>query len=138
MDTATLNGILERSHVSAIIARMPRGLDTVISQGGASLSSGERQLISIARAFARQPDLIIFDEATSYVDTESEEKIRLATEKLKENRTSITIAHRLRSAMTADTIMVLKAGRIIEYGDHATLMDQKGFYYHFQTLDKDG
>lgn len=136
MDPATLDAILERSHVSALIKQMPRGLDTVISQGGASLSSGERQLISIARAFARQPDLIIFDEATSYVDTESEEKIRLATEKLKENRTSITIAHRLRSAMTADNIMVLKDGLIIEYGDHGTLMEKKGFYYHFQTLDK--
>ncbi len=137
MDPETLNAILERSHVNTIVNRMPRGLDTRISQGGASLSSGERQLISIARAFACQPDLIIFDEATSYVDTESEERIRVATEKLKENRTSITIAHRLRSAMTADSMMVLKAGRIIEYGDHATLMDKKGFYYHFQTLDKD-
>ena len=137
MDPEALNVILERSHVSTIVNQMPRGLDTHISQGGASISSGERQLISIARAFARQPDLIIFDEATSYVDTESEEKIRIATEKLKENRTSITIAHRLRSAMTADSIMVLKAGQIIEYGDHATLMDKKGFYYHFQTLDRD-
>ncbi len=137
MEPATLEAILEHSHVNSIIAHMPQGLDTHISQGGASLSSGERQLISIARAFARRPDLIIFDEATSYVDTESEEKIRLATEKLKENRTSITIAHRLRSAMTADTIMVLKAGQIIEYGDHETLMEKKGFYYHFQTLDKD-
>jgi ATP-binding cassette subfamily B protein len=136
MDPGTLEAILERSHVTALIGQMPRGLDTIISQGGASLSSGERQLISIARAFARQPDLIIFDEATSYVDTESEEKIRLATEKLKENRTSITIAHRLRSAMTADNIMVLKDGRIIEYGDHAALMGKKGFYFHFQTLDK--
>ena len=137
MDPEALNAILERSHVSTIVNQMPRGLDTHISQGGASISSGERQLISIARAFARQPDLIIFDEATSYVDTESEEKIRIATEKLKENRTSITIAHRLRSAMTADSIMVLKAGQIIEYGDHAALMDKKGFYYHFQTLDRD-
>jgi len=136
MHPATLDIILERSHVNSLIKQMPRGLDTVMSQGGASLSSGERQLISIARAFARQPDLIIFDEATSYVDTESEEKIRLATEKLKENRTSITIAHRLRSAMTADNIMVLKDGRIIEYGNHAALMERKGFYYHFQTLDK--
>ncbi|GAB6143947.1 ABC transporter ATP-binding protein [Desulfocicer niacini] len=137
MDPEALDAILERSHVSTIVNQMPRGLDTHISQGGASISSGERQLISIARAFARQPDLIIFDEATSYVDTESEEKIRIATEKLKENRTSITIAHRLRSAMTADSIMVLKAGQIIEYGDHAALMDKKGFYYHFQTLDRD-
>ncbi|SMC59279.1 ATP-binding cassette, subfamily B [Desulfocicer vacuolatum DSM 3385] len=137
MDTATLDAILERSHVRSLIDHMPKGLDTVLSQGGSSLSSGERQLISIARAFAREPHLIIFDEATSYVDTESEEKIRLATEKLKENRTSITIAHRLRSAMTADRIMVLKDGEIIEYGDHGTLMAEKGFYYHFQTLDKD-
>ena len=128
MDPAELETILERSHVTDILERMPKGIDTEISQGGESLSSGERQLISIARAFARRPELIIFDEATSYVDTASEERIRLATAGLRENRTAITIAHRLRSAMTADHIMVLKAGRIIEYGDHDSLMARKGFY----------
>ena len=124
-----LKEILELSYADSIIDHLPRGINTMVSQGGSSLSSGERQLISIARAFAHEPDLIIFDEATSYVDTESEEKIRIATAKLKENRTSITIAHRLRSAMTADKIVVLKDGRVLERGNHGTLMAKKGFYY---------
>lgn len=131
-----LNGILEMSYAGSIIKHLPQGIDTMISQGGSSLSSGERQLISIARAFAHEPDLIIFDEATSYVDTESEEKIRIATAKLKENRTSITIAHRLRSAMTADKIIVLKEGRVIENGNHETLMAEKGFYYRLHNTER--
>ncbi len=124
-----LNSILKLSNCQSIIDKMPEGLSTRISGGGASLSSGERQLISIARAFAHQPDLIIFDEATSYVDTESEEKIRVAVSNLKENRTSITIAHRLRSAVTSDRIIVIKDGRVIENGSHATLMKNRHFYY---------
>lgn len=124
-----LHEILKISYADTIVSRLSDGLDTVITQGGASLSSGERQLISIARAFAHEPDLIIFDEATSYVDTESEEKIRIATAKLKQNRTSITIAHRLRSAVTADKIIVLKEGIVWERGNHESLMAKKGFYY---------
>ncbi|CCK82292.1 ABC transporter ATP-binding protein [Desulfobacula toluolica] len=124
-----LNSILKLSNCQSIIDKMPEGLSTRISGGGASLSSGERQLISIARAFAHQPDLIIFDEATSYVDTESEEKIRIAVSNLKENRTSITIAHRLRSAVTSDQIIVIKDGRVIEKGSHITLMKNRQFYY---------
>ena len=107
------------------------------------MSSGERQLISIARAFAHRPDLIVFDEATSYVDTEAEEKIRVAVSNLKELKTLskntddaqpqkvsyIAIAHRLRSAVTADNILVLKSGRVIEYGPHEALLERKGLYY---------
>ncbi|MGD9730991.1 MAG: ABC transporter ATP-binding protein [Desulfamplus sp.] len=129
-----LNEILELSYLNSVVDHLQNGLNTLISQGGSSLSSGERQLISIARAFAHQPDLIIFDEATSYVDTESEEKIRVATAKLRENRTSITIAHRLRTAMTADNIIVLKDGRIIESGNHDTLINLKGFYFKLHTV----
>ncbi|MCP4119701.1 MAG: ABC transporter ATP-binding protein [Desulfobacteraceae bacterium] len=127
--------IVELSHVKSVIDKLPQGADTRVSQGGASLSSGERQLISIARAFAHDPELIIFDEATSYVDTESEEKIRSATARLKESRTSITIAHRLRSAVTADRIIVLRQGRVTEAGDHGTLMENRGFYYRLHAMD---
>ncbi|MBF0572673.1 MAG: ATP-binding cassette domain-containing protein, partial [Desulfamplus sp.] len=131
---AQLDEILELSYLKSIVDHMPNGVNTLISEGGASLSSGERQLISIARAFAHHPDLIIFDEATSYVDTESEEKIRIATAKLRENRTSITIAHRLRSAMTADKIIVLKDGKVIEFGNHDMLMNLKGFYFKLHSV----
>lgn len=130
-----LDEILELSYLKSVINHLPRGIDTSISEGGSSLSSGERQLISIARAFAHKPDLIIFDEATSYVDTESEEKIRVATAKLRENRTSITIAHRLRSAMTADRIILLKDGRIVESGNHERLMRLKGFYFRLHSVE---
>ena len=129
-----IDEILELSYLNSVVDHLSNGVDTVISEGGSSLSSGERQLISIARAFAHQPDLIIFDEATSYVDTESEEKIRIATAKLRENRTSITIAHRLRSAITSDNIIVLKDGGIIESGNHETLMNLKGFYFKLHSV----
>lgn len=121
--------IIRQAHLGEVVNRLPQGLDTQVSQGGASLSSGERQLVSIARAIAHQPDLIIFDEATSYVDTEAEEKIRQAIATLQKNRASITIAHRLRSAMTADHILVLIDGQITEAGNHAELIAEKGFYY---------
>jgi ATP-binding cassette subfamily B protein len=127
--------IVELSHAKSVIDKLPHGADTRVSQGGASLSSGERQLVSIARAFAHEPELIIFDEATSYVDTESEEKIRSATARLKENRTSITIAHRLRSAVTADRIIVLRQGRVTESGDHESLMKNRGFYHRLHAMD---
>ena len=129
IDSEEMQKIIRQAHLDEVIKRLPQGLDTKVSQGGASLSSGERQLVSIARALAHQPDLIIFDEATSYVDTQAEEKIRQAIALLKENRASITIAHRLRSAMTADHILVLIDGRISEAGNHADLMAKKGFYY---------
>ena len=123
------------SHLVPILESLPQGDETPVTQGGASLSSGERQLISIARAFAHDPDLIILDEATSYVDTESEEKIRLAMADLTQNRTAITIAHRLRSAMTADSILVLKGGRVVESGNHDTLMKNKKLYHLFWHSD---
>ncbi|MBI9089694.1 MAG: ABC transporter ATP-binding protein [Desulfobacterium sp.] len=135
MTDSEFDRIVELSHAESVIDKLPQGADTRVSQGGTSLSSGERQLISIARAFAHRPELIIFDEATSYVDTESEERIRSAMSRLKENRTSITIAHRLRSAVTADWIIVLKQGRVAEAGDHGTLMKNRGFYHRLHVLD---
>ena len=126
--------ILENSNCKSIIDRLPYGLDTVLSEGGASISSGERQLISIARAFARDPDLIILDEATSYIDSETESKIQEALFNLMANRTSIIVAHRLSTARGADKIIVLNRGQIIETGNHAELMQKKGFYFRLNQL----
>ena len=106
----------------------------MLSEGGASISSGERQLISIARAFASHPDLIILDEATSYIDSETEQKIQEALAKLMANRTSIIVAHRLSTAREADKIIVLNRGQIIESGNHAKLMKRQGFYYRLNLL----
>jgi ATP-binding cassette subfamily B multidrug efflux pump len=126
--------ILEASNCKSFIKRLPDGIDTVISEGGASISSGERQLISIARAFGRNPELIIFDEATSYIDSETEQKIQEALFNLMKSRTSIIIAHRLTIARKADRIIVINKGRIIETGNHVELMKKRGFYFKLNQL----
>ena len=121
--------ILEASNCKPFIDRLPRGLDTILTEGGASISSGERQLIAIARALARRPQLILFDEATSYVDSRTEQRIQQALEKLMQNRTALIVAHRLSTVRHADRILVINRGRIIERGTHTELMRQKGFYF---------
>jgi ATP-binding cassette subfamily B protein len=123
-----IDRILSISSLKPMLERLPEGLDTVLSEGGSSISSGERQLIAIARAFARNPELTILDEATSYIDSETEQRIQRAVFKLIENRTSIIIAHRLNTARRADRILVLHRGKIIESGNHAELMLKRGFY----------
>ncbi|MGB6011853.1 MAG: ABC transporter ATP-binding protein [Desulfobacterales bacterium] len=131
---AAMLQILEDSNCKTFVDRLPDGLDTVLSEGGGSISSGERQLISIARAFARNPDLIILDEATSHIDSETEHKIQEALDNLMARRTSIVVAHRLSTARDAGTILVLNRGRIIEAGNHAELMQLKGFYFRLNQL----
>jgi ATP-binding cassette subfamily B protein len=125
-----MNRILEASFCKSFIEKLPDGLDTVLTEGGATLSSGQRQLISIARALATDPQLIIFDEATSYIDSDTESKIQTALLNLTQRRTAIIIAHRLSTARVADKIIVLHHGKIIEAGTHSQLMDKQGFYYH--------
>ncbi len=125
---------LEVSNCKTLINRLPDGLDTILSESGASISSGERQLISIARAFAGNPDLIILDEATSYIDSETEHRIQEALFNLIKNRTSIIVAHRLSTARHADRIIVLHKGKIIETGSHDELMQKKGFYFRLNQF----
>jgi len=129
--------ILEASNCKPMIDRLAQGLDTILTEGGDSISSGERQLISIARAFARNPQLILFDEATSYIDSPTELRIQQALEKLMQNRTSLVVAHRLSTVRHADRIIVLNRGRIIETGHHTDLMQQKGFYFRLQQLQSE-
>ena len=134
LSESTFQQILQDSNCKIIADRLPEGVHTVLSEGGTSISSGERQLISIARAFARNPDLIILDEATSYIDSETEYKIQEALFKLMSNRTSIIVAHRLSTAREADKIIVLNRGQIIETGNHSELMKLQGFYYRLNQL----
>ncbi len=126
--------VLENANCRSLIEKLPDGLDTLLSEGGSSISSGERQLLSIARAFARDPGLILLDEATSYIDSETEVRIQEALARLMENRTAIIVAHRLSTARSADKILVLRQGSIIESGNHAQLMEKRGFYYKLHQL----
>jgi ATP-binding cassette subfamily B multidrug efflux pump len=136
LSESDLGQVVDAANCKDIVERLPQGLDTLLSESGASISSGERQLISIARAFARNPELIILDEATSYIDSQTEQKIQKALINLMTGRTAIIIAHRLSTARLANQIIVLKKGRIIESGTHETLMTRKGFYYMLNQMEK--
>lgn len=111
-----------------LVARLPDGLDTVVHERGQSLSSGERQLVALARAFLARPRVLVLDEATSNLDLASEAKVEAALDRLLEGRTAILVAHRLTTAMKADRIAVVDAGRIVEWGPHATLLEAGGPY----------
>jgi ABC-type multidrug transport system fused ATPase/permease subunit len=115
--------------VSDFIASLPGGLDYNVKERGVMLSSGQRQLIAFLRAYVSNPSILILDEATSSIDTYSEELIQLATEKITKNRTSIVIAHRLATIMTADLIVVMQKGEVVEMGKHGELLkNENGFY----------
>ena len=129
-----LSAILSASNCTDLVGSMPHGVDTMLSERGASISSGERQLISIARALAKDPELIIFDEATSYIDSETEKKIQDAMQTLMAGRTAILVAHRLSTARAADRILVLNQGRIIESGSHQELIQKGGYYSRLSQL----
>lgn len=115
------------------ITRLPNGYDTVLSGDGASLSQGQRQLLSIARAALNDPPVMILDEATSSIDTRTEKVVQDGMDKLMEGRTVFVIAHRLSTVRNAKAIMVLDHGKIIERGEHEELIAQKGTYYQLYT-----
>ena len=115
------------------ISRLPHGYETQLSNNGANLSQGQRQLLAIARAAVADPPVMILDEATSSIDTRTEAIVQRGMDKLMEGRTVFVIAHRLSTVMNADVIMVLDHGRIIERGNHADLIAQKGTYYQLYT-----
>ncbi len=115
------------------IAALPKGYDTDVGEGGVRLSTGEKQLLSIARALLKRPRLFVLDEATSSVDTETEARIQKGLERMLAGRTSLVIAHRLSTIRRADRILVVDAGRIVEDGDHAQLMSARGRYHELYT-----
>lgn len=117
------------SHAHSFIKRLPEGYDTVIGEDGGNLSQGQKQLLCIARVMLALPPMLILDEATSSIDTRTEIKIQRAFHKMMEGRTTFIVAHRLSTIKEADTILVMKAGKIIEQGNHEELLRKKGFYY---------
>lgn len=113
-----------------IIARLDKGLDSVVGEGGNTLSTGEKQLLSFARAILADPAIFVLDEATSSIDTITEHLIQEAIEKLMEGRTSFVIAHRLSTIRSADVILVVNSGKIVERGRHEELLAKRGYYYN--------
>ena len=129
---ATEEQIIEAAkmaYVDHFVQTLPQGYDTVINDDATNISQGQKQLMTIARAFLSNPSILILDEATSSVDTRTEVLIQKAMQKLMEGRTSFVIAHRLSTIRDADLILVMNQGSIIEQGTHQQLLDQKGFYY---------
>ncbi len=119
----------QAAHVDSFVRTLPAGYDTKLDDDASDLSSGQRQLLTIARAFLADPSILILDEATSNVDTRTEVMIQAAMARLRRGRTSFVIAHRLSTIRNADSIVVMDGGRIVEQGSHAELLAREGFYY---------
>lgn len=117
------------AYVDHFVKTLPEGYDTELGDDAANISQGQRQLLTIARAFLADPEILILDEATSSVDTRTEVLIQKAMARLMKGRTSFVIAHRLSTIRNADIIVVMNEGRIVEQGNHETLMEKRGFYY---------
>ena len=124
---------LELVSAKDVVARLEKGLDTDVGEGGDMLSTGEKQLLSFARAILAKPRILVLDEATASVDTITEQKIQAAIDTIIRGRTSIVIAHRLSTVRNADVILVVKDGKIIERGKHRELMEARGHYYRLYT-----
>jgi ATP-binding cassette subfamily B protein len=124
-------GVLNQAACQSLLARADNGLDTLIGEGGVKVSGGEKQRLSIARALLRKPQLLVFDEATSSLDSLTEEEISGTIRKISGNKNLIVIliAHRLSTVLHADRIYVLERGRVIESGKHIELLEMKGLYY---------
>ena len=124
-----LDRAVRMSRCEELLRALPQGYDTELTAAGANISQGQRQLLAIARAFVADPEILILDEATSNVDTRTEKAIQSAMQLAMQGRTSIVIAHRLSTIRDSDLIVVMDQGSIVEYGNHNTLLAQKGKYY---------
>jgi ATP-binding cassette subfamily B protein/subfamily B ATP-binding cassette protein MsbA len=137
--TATEAEMLEAARIAnadEFLSKLPNGYDTIIGERGVKLSGGQKQRLSIARAILKDAPILILDEATSAVDTETEALIQQALERLMQGRTTIVIAHRLSTVRNADQIVVLSEGRIAEQGTHAQLMRRRGIYWNLNQVQQ--
>ncbi|VAV89935.1 Efflux ABC transporter, permease/ATP-binding protein mlr7818, partial [hydrothermal vent metagenome] len=119
---------LADAHLTHFISRLPQGLDTKVGERGLKLSGGEKQRVGIARAILKNPAILVLDEATSSLDSDTEREVQLALNDAAKGRTSIAIAHRLSTIQDADLILVIDAGRLVEQGNHDQLLAQNGIY----------
>jgi ATP-binding cassette subfamily B protein len=133
-DTARVEAAAERVGVAELIDRLPGGYHHVLAERGTNVSIGERQLLSFARALARDPNILLLDEATSSVDSETEARIQRGIGELMAGRTAVVVAHRLSTIQTADEILVFHRGAIVERGGHASLLARRGFYERLYRL----
>ncbi|MGI8770865.1 MAG: ATP-binding cassette domain-containing protein, partial [Acidobacteriaceae bacterium] len=124
----------EEVNVLDFIRTLPQGFDTPLEERGAGLSTGQKQLINFARALAHDPRILILDEATSSVDTETEMRVRTALDRMITGRTSVVIAHRLSTVQRADVILVMHKGRLRESGSHQQLLVERGVYWKLYQL----
>ncbi|NBV89030.1 MAG: ABC transporter ATP-binding protein/permease, partial [Betaproteobacteria bacterium] len=122
------------AHLSGLLAQLPQGLDTLVGERGLKLSGGEKQRVAIARALLKRPKVMVFDEATSSLDSESEQVIQREIREIAQGRTTLVIAHRLSTIVDADQILVMEAGRLIERGRHTELLSQGGRYAELWAL----
>lgn len=135
---AALQRALEQAALTSFVEQLPEGLKTHVGERGVQLSGGQRQRIAIARAFLKNAPVLLLDEATSHLDTLSEWQVRRALTDLMKGRTTLIIAHRLATIKHVDTIFVLKAGRLVEHGDHDTLMARNGLYASLARMQAGG
>ena len=141
MPNATVEQVIYAAEVAnahSFIVRQPDGYDSMLGERGVGLSGGEKQRISIARAVLKNPSILVFDEATAAVDSETEHLIQEAIERLISGRTTLMIAHRLSTLRKANKIIVLDQGRVIEFGSHEELMALKGKYYKLIEIQSMG
>ena len=128
---------MEVAHAADFVKKLPEQLDSQIGERGVKLSGGEKQRVSMARAFLKNPPILILDEATSSVDNTTEKLIQKGLDELLNKRTAFVIAHRLSTVEKADKIYVLDKGRIIEQGTHQELLDSRGKYYELNLLGEE-
>ena len=131
-----VNKAIELAHLSAFVDSLPKGVETVVGERGLKLSGGEKQRVAIARTILKNPAILVFDEATSSLDSHSEQAILKAIKDVAQNHTSLVIAHRLSTIIDADNIIVLHQGELVEQGDHHTLLANKSYYYRMWMLQQ--
>ena len=137
IDPSKLNEVISAAHVADFLPSLAQGMDTEVGPRGTNLSGGQRQRVAIARALLRDTPILLLDEATSALDTQSEVLVQDALEKLSANRTTLVIAHRLSTIVSADHIIVMDKGRVIERGTHAELIAAGGVYSDLCRLQFD-